>query len=200
MYRRSDRLRRQSIAAKVGATARTLSVAIPFTVALTACTYGPPELHVTVANHAPQREDARFAFAVHYAWMRRPTGLSTFPDGGRWRVLAEAAAVYICDTLSLETGRLWTATPPANMRSGFTPWMSEWTRNTVWVSLRGYRTRDRTPDVFERIDYRIDSTGQATVSTEPPPYGPATSRPPQCEDEVLARARAEHVDVIGPPP
>ncbi len=167
---------------------------------LPACTYGPPELQVTIANHAPSREDARFAFAVHYAWMRRPTGLSTFPDGGRWLILREAAAVYLCDTRSLETTRIWQADPPEPMRSGFTPWMSEWEGNRVWVSLRGYRTTMHTPEMFARIDYVIDSTGDATVATGPPPYGPATSRPPRCETRVLELAREEHVDVIGPPP
>lgn len=168
--------------------------------ALTACTYGPPELQVAVANHAPQRHDARFAFAVHYAWMQRPTGLSTFPDGGRWRVLAEAAAIYVCDTVTLDTRRLWKAERPASMPSGFTPWMSEWEDDAVWVSLRGYRSTAHTPDTFERIDYRIDATGRAVAATDPPPYGPATSRPPRCEATVLELARDEHPAVIGPAP
>jgi hypothetical protein len=164
-----------------------------------ACTYGPPELQVSIANHVTRRSDALFAFAVHYAWVRRPTGLSAFPDGGRWRTLNEAGAVYTCDTLSLAVERLWQSDRPDGIRSGFEPWMGPWTEDGLYVSLRGYRGQGPDRATFVRLDYVIDSAGRATTVAGEPPRGPATSEPRQCAAEVLDLARQEHLSVVGPP-
>ncbi|MDH3455387.1 MAG: hypothetical protein OER90_00980 [Gemmatimonadota bacterium] len=164
-----------------------------------ACTYGPPELQITIANHVARRTDQQFAFAVRFTWVRRPTGLSTFPDGGRWRTLNEAGAVYICDTLSLDVKRLWHADRPAEIRSAFEPWMGPWTEDGVYFSLRGYRRPGPDRSTLVRHDYLIDSAGRANAVADEPPRKPATSQPQTCASRVLELAREEHLSVIGAP-
>ncbi len=165
---------------------RLLVILCPLTVAAVypGCTYGPPELQLSIANHVASGSDATLAFAVQFGWVRRPTGLSTFPDGGRWRTLKEAAAVYTCDTLSLDVKLLWQTDRPDVIRSGFEPWMGPWTEDGLYVSLRGYRGQGPDRATFVRFDYAIDSAGQATAVVDEPPRRPATSEPRQCAARV----------------
>jgi hypothetical protein len=164
-----------------------------------ACTYGPPELQISNRNHVARRSDAQFAFAVRLSWVRRPTGISTFPDGGRWRTLNEAGAVYVCDTLSLDVTRLWSVERPAEIRSAFEPWMGPWTEDGVYFSVRGYRERGPDRATFVRFDWVIDPAGGVTAVADEPPRKPATSEPQACAGRVLEQAREEHLSVVGPP-
>lgn len=180
-------------AAHVGLAGVVSGIAIP------ACTYGPPELQVVIENHVASHRDAEFAFAVRFSWVRRPTGLSSFPDGGRWRTLNEAAAVYICDTLSLDVERLWQARRPGEIRSTFRPWMGPWTDDGIYVSLRGNRRPGSDRATFVRYDYLVDQEGRARSVTQEPPRQPATSEPQGCAARVLQAAEIEHLSVVGPP-
>ncbi len=169
-----------------------------FALGISACTYGPPELGKRVTNHVARGEDAQFAFAVRLAWMRRPTGLSAFPDGGRWKVLAEAAAVYTCDTLSLRTTRIWNAPRPETIRAGFEPWMGPWDADGIYVSLRGYRRPGPDHATLERFDYLIDASRRVRPAGPEQPRGPATSRPQRCEELVIELAESDHLAIVGP--
>ena len=158
---------------------------------LGACSYGPPRLELRIANHAFAPITPVAAFAVYAAWLRPPTGLSRFPDGGRPRVLTEAAAVYSCDTVNLAVRRIWRIDRPAAIRSGFGPWLGPWTREGLYVSLRGYSTTTSDQSAFRRLNYRLDSTGRAEPVDSEPPSGAATSEPARCAAQVLAAARAD---------
>jgi hypothetical protein len=156
-----------------------------------ACSYGPPRLELRITNHSFAPTGPIAALAVYAAWLRPPTGLSTFPDGGRPQLLAEAAAVYSCDTLSLAVRRVWRVDRPETIRSGFTPWLGPWLREGLYVSLRGYSTMTTEASSFRRLNYRLDSSGHAEPVVREPGGGAATSDPRRCAAQILAAARAD---------
>lgn len=161
------------------------------------CTYGPPELHPTIANHVMAPGAPRVAFALLATRSRAATGLSTFPDGGVAMVLNEAAAVYLCDTLSLRVDRPWQMDRPAAFKSGFGPWMGPWTVDGIYFSVRGDTTPTIDPAAFRRIDYLLGREGVDSGYTEPPP-GPATSEPQRCAEAVRQAALADPPFTLGP--
>ncbi|MES2303862.1 MAG: hypothetical protein V4558_00025 [Gemmatimonadota bacterium] len=167
--------------------ARLSAAALP-ALLLLGCSYGAPKLELRIANHANAYTGPVSAFAVYSAWVRPPTGLSTFPDGGKPMVLAEAAAVYLCDTVTVEVHRLWRVDKPAQVRSGFTPWLGPWDRDGIHVSLRGYRSLTTDPVAAYRVNYRLDSVGVASVIIDEPPFDAATSEHVACAEAVIAAA------------
>jgi len=161
------------------------------TLLLGACTYGPPRLEVRITNHVFASAAPLAAFAVYAVWLQSPTGVSTFPDGGRPRILMEAAAVYTCDTVTLAVHRVWRADRPESIRSGFAPWLGPWPREGLFVSLRGYGSTTSEPATFRRLNYRLDPDGTVEPGVIEPERGIATSQPAQCIAPVLAAARAD---------
>ncbi|MEO7354860.1 MAG: hypothetical protein ABIZ70_11005 [Gemmatimonadales bacterium] len=155
---------------------------------LTGCSYGAPKLELHIANHANAPKGPGSAFAVYAAWVRPPKALATFPDGGKPLVLAEAAVVYLCDTVTVEVHQLWRADRPAQVRSGFTPWLGPWDQDGIHVSLRGYRSLITDPATAYRVNYRLDSLGVASIITDEPPLDAATSEHVACAEAVMAAA------------
>lgn len=144
-----------------------------------------------MTNHQFSAMDPLVAFAVHAAWVRPPTGISTFPDGGSPRILAEAAAVYTCDTLAQTVRRVWRVDRPTEIRSGFAPGLGPWSPEGLYVSLRGYSTTTSEPSAFRRTNYRLDPDGRVEPGVVEPERGVATSEPAECAAAVLAVARAD---------
>ncbi len=160
--------------------------------ALAACTHGPPQLDLEVTGQAFTPIGGFTAVAVKATWRRPPTGLSTFPDGGRSLVLAEAGAIYQCDTNSLAVTRLWRADRPTTIRSEFSPWVGPWTDDGLYLSLRGNRHTTTQADGSGqlRFDFLLRTDGTVDSTVTPPPLGPATSEHRPCTDAALAAARA----------
>jgi hypothetical protein len=155
------------------------------------CTYGPPRLEVRMANHVFASGTSLAAFAVYAGWLQSPTGVSTFPDGGRPRILAEAAAVYTCDTVTLSVHRVWRIDRPESIRSGFSPWLGPWLPEGLYVSLRGYGTTTNEATAFHRLNYRLDPDGSVHPGVIEPERGAATSQPARCVAPVLTAARED---------
>ena len=156
---------------------------------LSGCSYGPPRLEIRLTNHVRAADRPVAAFAVYAAWVQPPRGLATFPDGGRPRILSESAAVYACDTLTLELHRLWRVDRPPSIHSGFGPWLGPWSAEGLYVSLRGYAREESDPNAAIRLNYRIDGSGSVTEGAVEPPLGAATSEPGRCAESVLNAAR-----------
>ena len=71
------------------------------------CTYGPEEER-TVVVQIVQFEDSYDALLLlQHDTYRRPTGLSAFPDGGKWRFVEREAIQYVLDA-SRRTARVLT--------------------------------------------------------------------------------------------
>jgi hypothetical protein len=73
-------------------SATVLSVALG-----AACTYGPDEQTGSAAQIQRLGDSYRAIVVVRRDRFRRPTGLSAFPDGGKWRYSARAALYYLVD-------------------------------------------------------------------------------------------------------
>lgn len=172
-----------------GASARLSWIVILFL--MNACTYGPPRLAIRITNHTMSPTAPVTAFAVHATWLRDPTGLSAFPDGGRPRVLAEAAALYTCDTLARTVQRVWRGDRPPEIRSGFTPWLGPWSTEGLYFSLSGYTTSTTVASAFRRWSFRLSPAGRLETGVQQPAPGFATSEPAACAAAVLAAARAD---------
>jgi hypothetical protein len=104
-----------------------------------ACTYGPIQQQTRIENADERFNTHTFAVALNSMRFRRPTGLSTFPDGGSPIVLAQAALVYVCDVDSSSARMLARIPMPRVMESGFTPWIAGWGNDCVYVKLTGHR-------------------------------------------------------------
>lgn len=156
-----------------------------------ACTYGPPRLVIQITNHTMSPTAPVAAFAVHASWIRDPTGLSAFPDGGSPRFLADAAALYTCDTLARTVRRVWRGDRPPEIRSGFTPWLGPWSTEGLYFSLSGYSTSTTVTSSFRRSVFRLTPDGRVETGVHEPTPGFATSEPAACATAVLTAARAD---------
>lgn len=105
--------------------------------AVSGCTYGPPEEHVAVQNVVVAPDGSRLAAIVKYERYRPPTGLTAFPDGGVPLELELRADLYIA---SPDSGQvLARAELPAEpgQRVSFAPWALGWAGETVFVKATG---------------------------------------------------------------
>mgnify|MGYP001546751339 FL=1 len=64
---------------------------------ITACTYGPQQEAARVGQIVQLGDSYRALIVVQHDRFRRPTGLSSFPDGGRLRYVERRALQYLVD-------------------------------------------------------------------------------------------------------
>ena len=159
-----------------------------------ACTYAQPVPMVRVANHVVRTGTDSIAIAVVAATHRRPTGLAAFPDGGAPRVEREQGIFYLCvpSAPAQPLRRIAVVPRPDSLRSGFTPWISDWDGPERFVaSLRGYTTSESRPEAHRTawMIVRLDGT-VAPLAGGRPMGGPATSLPRSCETAAIADGTA----------
>lgn len=128
------------------------------------CSYSDDRTHVELNNALARPGSHVFAVAVTYMRVQHPTGfLSTFPDGGTWRVLKRKARIYIIDlksetvTLAAEIDGFGGIPKPkhASIRG--------WQDRSVYFSLFGYGDNNRGSDHISDkryLYYRIDAKGE----------------------------------------
>ena len=112
-----------------------------------ACTYGEPEVHLRVQNVALSADGELLAAVVKYERDRPPTGLSTFPDGGRPKTLHQRADVYVVDLVRRAVVFEGSVTAPESRRLSFSPWL------VGWVGRRAYFKITGCPDSFSSECY-----------------------------------------------
>ena len=159
-----------------------------------ACTYAQPVAVVHVANHVARPGTDSIAIAVVAATHRRPTGLAAFPDGGAPRVEREQGILYLCEPHAPThlLRRIAVLARPDSIRSGFTPWISDWDDpERLVVSLRGYTATESRPETHRTawMIVRLDGT-IAPLAEGRAMGGPATSLPRLCEDAAIADGKA----------
>lgn len=84
-----------------------------------ACTYGPEEQRAAVTQVIPLGDSYRAIAVVRHDAFQRPTGLSTFPDGGKWRYLRRRGIEYLLDSRSRVIRRLASQEAPDSMWESF---------------------------------------------------------------------------------
>jgi hypothetical protein len=136
------------------------------------------------------------AIAVVAATHRRPTGLAAFPDGGAPRVEREQGIFYLCVPHAVAPTpllrRIAIVPRPDSLRSGFTPWISDWDGpERLVVSLRGYTTKESRPETHRTawMIVRLDGT-LLPLAQERAMSGPASSLPRSCEVAAMADGTA----------
>jgi len=161
-----------------------------------ACTYAPPVSMVRVANHVVRRGTDSIALAVFAATVREPTGLARFPDGGAALSDREHAMFYLCVPHAAVPARplrrIAIVRRPDSLRSGFTPWVSDWDGPERFVaSLRGYTTTESRPEAHRMVWMMVHLDGTLSPLSDGRPMSePATSLPRSCEDAAIADGAA----------
>jgi hypothetical protein len=70
---------------------------------LLSCSFGPPEIDVSIANVLAKPNSHFIAVALKYVEFREPAGIiNTFPNGGIPKILDQKAKIYICDAESAQ--------------------------------------------------------------------------------------------------
>lgn len=104
---------------------------------LAACTYGPPQDHLSVQNVALKPDGSRLAVVVRFERSRSPTGLAAFPDGGVPKVLEQRADVYVVSLPQRALLAHHTLSAPEIHRVSFNPWLMGWEGDQLLLRITG---------------------------------------------------------------
>ena len=104
---------------------------------LGACTYGPPVTQVHVVNVSREPDSRLLGVLVQKTVIRAPTGLSTFPDGGRTKVLSDEAQVYLYDVDGGWLRKLRVHPAPEDQFESFAPWLKGWDGGALYLATSG---------------------------------------------------------------
>ncbi|MFW6040055.1 MAG: hypothetical protein ACOC9N_03150 [Gemmatimonadota bacterium] len=118
-----------------------------FLVLLTGCTYGPEQERVWIVDVERRPESRTFVAAVKYQRFRPPTGLSAFPNGGRERVLEQAAVLYRVDVATDDVHRVARIEAPEELRSTFAVHILGWRGERWYFTLSGCPGRQCNPEL-----------------------------------------------------
>ena len=119
-------------------TKRAARVLLGACAALTACTYAPAEERVRILQVIRVGDAYRAVVVAQYEEVQRPTGLSAFPDGGRWRYLRRRGIAFLLDADAHEIRPLVSLEAPDSLWESFTPWLAGLEGDSVaYLSLTG---------------------------------------------------------------
>ena len=178
-------------------TWRTIVVAA--VLMLAACSYGPERTVLRQGNVVAKPESHQLAVSLEYQRAREPTGfLSTFPDGGKPRVISREARVYLCD-LERGTVELVAAIPEfGGIPQPKSVWIAGWQADALFFSLFGYgKDRQGGDDLSDerRLFFRIDPGGRVREVGELPPGLEQAGNSGPVESPPFLRWSVGHLDV-----
>ncbi len=106
---------------------------------LTACSYGPERLHLSLENAVAKPNSHTFAVAVEVSRVRDPVGfVNTFPNGGVQDVLAVEARVYLIDIDTASIDLVAHLEDFGGIPNPKSVSVSGWRDDALYVSLFGY--------------------------------------------------------------
>ena len=112
---------------------------LPLLAFLTACSYGPERLHVSLENVIAKPSSHTFAAAVEVSRVRDPVGfISRFPNGGIRDVLAVEARVYLIHVDKASIERVAVFEDYGGIPNPKSASVSGWRDDTLYVTLFGY--------------------------------------------------------------
>ncbi len=128
------------------------------------CTYGTPETVVTVEQVVRLGDSYRALVLVRLDTYERPTGLNTFPDGGRWRYVARGATQHLIDAASGEVTALARQSAPDEVWESFGARIAGIEGDSVaYVRLTGCpRGGECHPTLSRSLAYRLTTRGDFT--------------------------------------
>ena len=136
-----------------------------------ACTYGPPEERATVEQVVRIGDSDRALVLVRHDVVRQPTGLSAFPDGGRWRFDARASIQYLVEARTRGIRMLARQDAPLPLWESFDVHVVGVEGDTVaWLRLTGCpRGGECHGDLQRSLAYRLSLSGGAMPVEAVPP-------------------------------
>lgn len=151
-----------------------------------ACTYGPAQRRSQIDGALVRPETRVFAATVRSEVRREPTGLSTFPDGGRAKISDQSVTIYFADADAQTVRRAGRLAAPAEVRTSFGTTMLGWKGATLYLVLTGCPGSECYGNLTRRLTYRVDENGV---------IAPVDSVPRQLElpPGSIARAPGERV-------
>lgn len=130
-------------------------------IATTSCTYGPMEENAEVV-HVTRLGDSYQAVAiVQHSRFQRPTGLSTFPDGGKIRFLERRASQFLLDSRMGNALRLASQEAPDSLWESFAAYVAGVEGDSAtYVRLTGCpRGGECHPDIQKEAIFRLTVSG-----------------------------------------
>lgn len=127
----------------------------------TACTYGPAESHARVVQVVRVGTGPRALVVVQHDVTEAPTGLGSFPDGGRARVPEQVAILYEIDGIERGVREVLRHTPPDEQWESFNAWVGGITpTGTAYLRFSGCpRSGECHPDLTVTSYYGVTPGG-----------------------------------------
>jgi hypothetical protein len=138
--------------------------------ALTACTYAPEEERAVIAQIVRIGDSYRALVVVQHDTYRRPTGLSAFPDGGKWRYVERRAVEYLVDASERTIQRLAEQSAPDHLWESFAVHIPGVEGDSVaYLSMTGCpRDGECSPRLQRSSLQRLSTGGQVREVSELP--------------------------------
>ena len=147
---------------------------LSITVLVGACTYGEAEERASFQNFRVKPKSNVVATIVKYEKYRPATGLSTFPDGGVSRMLAQRADIYVLDVSARTILRRVELPGPAQHRLSFSPWVLGWSGDDLFLQITGCPGRDGSEcwgPLVQKSIFRLSPNGQLSAVPAAPLMG-----------------------------
>jgi hypothetical protein len=149
------------------------------------CTYGPVEERATVEQIVRLGDSYLAVAVIRHAVFQQPTGWSTFPDGGVWRIHEQRALEFLLDAENCSAVLLASQEAPDSLWQSFSAHVVGVESDSVfYLRLRGCPRKGDCGPSTRQANYRL-STGGAVSPVERVP--PAAILP----GEMLAPAPGE---------
>lgn len=136
-------------------------VAVLATCLVPGCTYGPDLQRATIDQVVRIGDSYRAVVLVRHDTYQLPTGLSAFPDGGKWRYSVRKAAQYLVDARTAEQWQLAEQDAPDELWESFGAWIAGLDDDSaLYVRLNGCRRGGECwGDLVSRRSYRVSMHG-----------------------------------------
>lgn len=145
---------------------------IGLSVAAAACTYGPVERHAEIAQIVRLGDSYRAVAVIRRDVFQRPTGLSTFPDGGRRRLLERRASQFLLDVDAGRAVRLASQEAPDSLWESFNAHIAGVEGDSaMYLRLTGCpRDGECFPALSNQVLFRLTVTGGSGAADQVPPH------------------------------
>lgn len=150
---------------------RPRSLTIAALLAMSACTYGPPQHRIQIQQAEGRPESRTFAAIVWSEVRREATGLAAFPDGGVAKIRDQSVTIYVADVDQRTVRRVGQIRIPPEMENSRQPFLPGWKGSSFYVQVSGCPNphAECNDKILRRAAYRVDENGMMTrVDTVPP--------------------------------
>lgn len=138
--------------------------------ALSGCTYGPPQHRIQIQQVRGRPETRTFAAIVWSEVRSEATGLAAFPDGGVAKIRDQSVTIYVADVDQHAVRRVGQIRIPPEMENSRQPFLPGWKGSSFYVTVSGcpHPGAECNDKRLRRAAYRVDENGTMTrVDTVP---------------------------------